>query len=463
MAFKIDRNTFIYLIAAMVILIAVMGGAAVFIHINGGVGDIFKNPLDPIDPIYPVDPKETEENGPWGQKNYLWEYEGVSHEISVFIPKDVYQRYRHGISGTYYPDNITDYIVTDDEGDVLRTVAGQFKTKIQGMNYLNDEDKVGFVLSFVKALSYKTDRESSHSDSYPRTPAVMLADGVGDSGDHAVLAAAILQELGYSVSLIRYPPMVDRLTVIPEAVTLGLIFSDAGSGPVYGVSLSDETFYISPFWTVDTEEKGTSVSAYGGITPEIYLGDTFWTGKAYAPADSLTLGIKDVLFIKDSNDLSYTPHDWQQNVTDYYSDEWYPSGVSWSLSDEWRLHELFFEVDDIPSSLYTPWGSAEYNATVPWRIVYKITDYDGDSVSGMTPYSDLKIALYEIDSVSGAAKLLDVFGWQGHYFATEEQVKGPFSPGRYAIGVFVRNAGAEISIEFHGKSDGVAESYEGGI
>ena len=339
------------------------------------------------------------------------------------------------------------------------------KTIIRQQGYTSDADIVGFVLAFSQSISYQTDKETGHSSAYPRTPAVTLAEQTGDSGDHAILAAVILEELGYACALVYYPSTYDRLSIIPDATALGLISSDNSYRPVYITALDNttKTLPVAPFWTVDTNLKGVPVAAYNGITPQILKGTQFLTGKHYTLSNGKdpAFNITDTFLVKESNDLTFSPRDWQQNVSEYYADSWYPTGISWSLHDDWQLYQQFVTFEDVPATLYTPWGTAIHHPTVPWRIVYEITSMDSDSVKDMTPYSDVRIAVYSLDEAAGTAELIKISGWQALYGADKYRTVGPFSPGSYAIAVFVRNAGVDISLEYHGKTD--ISPYTGGI
>ncbi|MDE2443888.1 MAG: hypothetical protein O0X49_05845 [Methanocorpusculum sp.] len=460
MAFKLDKNTFKWIMIAMVAVIVVMVGLLVF-HAAGGFSFLQPEPT----PTPPPGGTTEEETGPWGDKSYTWEYNGVSHTLNLYISKEIYQRYQHGISGTLLPENLTDYIITAGDGGVVADTAGQIKRIITQQGYTDDADIAGLALAFSQSIPYQTDAETGHSSAYPRTPAVLLAEQIGDSTDHAVLAAAILKELGYGCALLYYPPTYDRLTIIPDATALGLISDDDSDRPVYTAALANTstTLPVAPFWVVDTNTKGVPVAAYNGITPEIFTEESFWTGKHYTPTDGKypALSLTDTLLLKESNNLTFSPRDWQQEVADYYADSWYPSGIGWSMQDKWQLYQQFVTFEDVPATLYTPWGTAVHNATVPWRIVYQITGMDDDAQKDMTPYSDVRIALYSYNEQTGTADLIKVFGWQGLYGADKYQTVGPFSPGSYAIAVFVRNAGVDITLQYHGK-DGTS-AYTGGI
>ena len=460
MALKLDKKLFTWILIAMILLIAVMGGLIAFKFFGGPA-------VFPQDVVPTPSPGDTagEETGPWGDKSFTWEYDGVTHSLNVYIAKEVYRNYQYGISGTVCPENLTDYIVTAGDGGVIADAAAQIEAIVRTRGYIGDADIIGLVLAFSQAVPYRTDTETGHSSAYPRTPAVLLADQAGDSADHAILAAALLEQLGYGCALIHYPATVDRLSIIPDATALGLISDDDSSRPVYTVFPAGTTaaFSVAPFWAVDTGLKGIPVAAYNGISPQIFPGDSFRTGKHYTPTDGKfpALNLTDTLLLKESGNLTFSPRDWQQEVADYYADSWYPCGISWSLDDDWQIYQQFVTFEDVPATLYTPWGTAVHNATVPWRLVYQITEMDDDSVRDMTPYSDVRIAVYACDEKTGSAELLKVFGWQGLYGADKYRTVGPFSPGNYVIAVFVRNAGVDITLQYHGKE--AAPDYTGGI
>ncbi len=69
----------------------------------------------------------------------------------------------------------------------------------------SDSEKINFVASFVQSIEYKNDDPNNESYEYPRFPVETLHDKQGDCEDKAILTAALLQSLGYNVSLLRLP------------------------------------------------------------------------------------------------------------------------------------------------------------------------------------------------------------------------------------------------------------------
>ena len=68
-----------------------------------------------------------------------------------------------------------------------------------------DAEKINFVASFVQSIEYKNDDPDNETYEYPRYPLETLHDKQGDCEDKAILTAALLESLGYNVSLLRLP------------------------------------------------------------------------------------------------------------------------------------------------------------------------------------------------------------------------------------------------------------------
>ena len=66
-------------------------------------------------------------------------------------------------------------------------------------------DVINFAASFIQSLTYAEDDENDPTCEYPRYPIEMLKDSQGDCEDKAMLTAALLDSIGYNVSLIRLP------------------------------------------------------------------------------------------------------------------------------------------------------------------------------------------------------------------------------------------------------------------
>ena len=64
---------------------------------------------------------------------------------------------------------------------------------------------INFIASFVQDIEYQKDDLENGTYEYPRYPLETLKEKHGDCEDKAILTAALLESLGYNVSLIRLP------------------------------------------------------------------------------------------------------------------------------------------------------------------------------------------------------------------------------------------------------------------
>ncbi|WP_421910035.1 hypothetical protein [Methanolacinia petrolearia] len=79
----------------------------------------------------------------------------------------------------------------------------------------------------------------------------------------------------------------------------------------------------------------------------------------------------------------------------------------------------------------------------------------------MTPYSDVLLVLYEKEQDIGKLTLVDKTGWQTLYDSDLYRIAGPYPPGKYVLGIFVKNAGVDVSLEYSGKV--TTTNYQGPI
>lgn len=565
---NLDESFFNAVIIALFIGIVVIGVLAglkitgIFDPLAGpgtGIGD-------GTDPLPGMDPQPT---GPVaGQMNYSWNYHGWDMTLDLYIENSTYQAFTHrphpSISSTNPEDlmGTARYVVTDGDDGVIDTIADLFLDKSRERGW-GDYETISNVLAFVENLTYSTDKKGL------RYPVETLVEGEGDSTDHAVLAAAVLHEMGYAVSLLSYPPTYDRRTLIPGATALGIVCDDSVPGRRYGVdatapvgtfvyhptngrvtvdplpaacpreggwyagdavwcagenftgSLGQARYYpanktfvtaqipdaaaefreksgeeityviedavwtvpltVCAAWTVETEEVGTPRGAYDGMVPVFIGGDDLWYGQVLTRdagiTDDLTAakrmplgedppfttdeGLTDLLRIPTPDRAGAAPADgWPERAEDYYSSRWVPSGVAWTHDGDWTLFDHALTVGE-DGDLYDPWGRAHLTSPAAWRISYEIIEKDEEAQKKMTPYSDVRFAVYRIDEEDGTAELERTFGWQSRWGGENENQEAVFGPGTYEIAVFVRNCNVEVEIEYHQKAE--REPYGGWI
>lgn len=109
-----------------------------------------------------------------------------------------------------------------------------------------DVEKINFVASFVQSIEYKNDDPENESYEYPRYPLETLHDKQGDCEDKAILSAALLENLGYNVSLLR----------LPQHMAVGVHLNE--TIPLY-------SYYIDKYYFLETT---TLHMTLGKVPPE---------------------------------------------------------------------------------------------------------------------------------------------------------------------------------------------------
>lgn len=450
--------------------------------------------------LAPEDPEGTavEEEGPWGDKIYSWSYNGNKYQTELFISKYAYKNADNPVGGY----DLAGYIVDDREGTV-QELASNLK-RLASQHKLSDREVVDFVAAFTTAITYSPDKTSGHAANYPRTPTVTLAEKTGDSKDLSILAAAILDKMGHSVAVLNYPDNNFGGTYIPGAAAIAVRGDSTENGPVYNTTAGGKTVNLEVVWIADTAKLGFPSYAYFVEEPEIILAPNFARGKTYEEKADASLPTAELFHIPE---ITYTPdvswNTWKKEMSEFFAGKWYETKVSWKSSASWKFYEHTFTVQPTPAKLAKPSDDGILPGSL-WRLSYTVTptvdglvgketlsqgeeEEEGESggnsivddllgavdkltgkgagetvtvdVTGLTPYSAVEIAVYDMSS--GEPVLLDTFGWQGTNAADSIQTSPVYPPGKYAIGLYVRNAEIEIKVQC---SDDLNEvTYKGGI
>ncbi|WNY24931.1 hypothetical protein [Methanolapillus millepedarum] len=134
-------------------------------------------------------------------KTYKWKYDGSEWTYTISIPDDAYSYY------TNKPHNRGDYnqyALSDYDRKILGQLVESFREQGTQNNYTDDEVVLN-IISFIQAMPYTSDSVTTGYDEYPRYPLETLVDGGGDCEDSAILAAALLSEMGYGTVLLAFP------------------------------------------------------------------------------------------------------------------------------------------------------------------------------------------------------------------------------------------------------------------
>ena len=466
---KLNKNTFTIILGVMVALIVIMVGFLI-VHfaapgLIAGIGGIFGGD----EPVI-----EEEEEGPWGDKVYSWTYNGEKFQTELYISKEAYKNSNNPLGGY----DLAGYIIDDQDGTVS-LLASNLKRLAAQKGY-SDRETVDLAVSFVQGLTYSPDKTSGHNTAYPRTPTVTLAEQTGDSKDLSILAAAVIDKMGYPAAVLSYPANNFGGTYVPSAAALAVPGDSNKNGPVYNITRGDTVKTLEVIWIADTAKLGFPDVAYFIDEPEIITAKNFWTGKSFEDAAGPSLPTAEVFGIPD---LEYIPdvswNTWKKEMSEFYSAKWYDTKISWKSSASWKFLEHTLNVRP------TPTAKESEDGTLPgslWRLSYtvkptveglsgveSIMTGEFDSMgneetveidfTGLTPYSAVEIAIYDMSS--GEPVLLDTFGWQGENLANSPQTSPVYPPGKYAVGLYVRNADVEITVQC---SDNLNEvTYNGGI
>ncbi|MDR0767178.1 MAG: hypothetical protein LBE57_01830, partial [Methanosarcinales archaeon] len=161
----------------------------------------------------------------------------------MFIPKELYEYYK----SKPRLENIGNYALSDLDRLLLRQMIESFKEHGRKNGYTDDEIVMN-VITFVQSLPYTFDIDTTGYDDYPRFPLETLVDGGGDCEDSAVLAAALLFEMGCDVILIE----------LPNHMAMGIKINDEIQGTFWEYN-EERYYYIEttyPDWNIGEVPPG---------------------------------------------------------------------------------------------------------------------------------------------------------------------------------------------------------------
>jgi hypothetical protein len=180
------------------------------------------------------------QNAPLDSWVYQWQYLGSQ---TLKIPKaDWFYDYYKSMKRF----DILDYAayVFDRIDDLyIEFLADQLLSR---KSLKTNAEKINFIASFVQSIEYMKDDPENETYEYPRYPLETLKEKRGDCEDKAILTAALLEALGYNVSLIR----------LPQHMAVGVHLNETIPGYSY---------YIDQYYFLETT---TLFMPLGKIPPE---------------------------------------------------------------------------------------------------------------------------------------------------------------------------------------------------
>ena len=136
------------------------------------------------------------------EREYIWDYGGLSWTLSLSIPDSLYRYY--GDKERIETEDYSVYVTHPDDDDYLGTIVREFNDIALEEGY-TEEEKINLIITFVQSLPYTSDSVTTAFDEYPRYPIETLVEYGGDCEDTSILTAAFLDALYYDVVLVNPP------------------------------------------------------------------------------------------------------------------------------------------------------------------------------------------------------------------------------------------------------------------
>ncbi|WNY24932.1 hypothetical protein [Methanolapillus millepedarum] len=133
-------------------------------------------------------------------RTYTWKYDNQSWSYTISVPIEMYNDFRNK---SHTRGDYSQYAVSPDDRAVLEQMVNSFKQQGALYNYTDDQ-VVENMIAFIQAMPYSSDSVTTGFDEYPRYPIETLVDGGGDCEDSSILAAALLNEMGYDAALLGF-------------------------------------------------------------------------------------------------------------------------------------------------------------------------------------------------------------------------------------------------------------------
>ncbi len=151
------------------------------------------------------------------QRNFTWLYKDVEWHYNAKVSENIYSFYKD--KSHNWTTNYANYALSDQDRPFLQDMANQFK-QVGVNNGFSQYDDAMIVAIFVQNLPYLDDLASTGQAEYPRYPLETIVDNGGDCEDKAILASALLHEMGYNVVLLKFPDHMAVGVELPDGVSL---------------------------------------------------------------------------------------------------------------------------------------------------------------------------------------------------------------------------------------------------
>lgn len=158
-----------------------------------------------IKPVVSPTPKAvsaTPSGSDYYERTYKWSYKNYHYTWELSIPEvayDYYQNKPHNRESDYAM-----YAMSSYDRQYLQSLVTELEAVTEEKGY-TEQDAALMTIAFVQSMEYTSDSVTTGYDEYPRYPIETMVDNGGDCEDTAILTAALLNEMGYGVVLLRLP------------------------------------------------------------------------------------------------------------------------------------------------------------------------------------------------------------------------------------------------------------------
>jgi hypothetical protein len=164
-----------------------------------------------------------------------WTYKGESFLRSFKIPNATYNSFKSkqvkSPEGSETGDIISQYVVTNGDGGLVSGLAGYILAQ-SVENGWGDYDTIMNTIACVEQFGPADFRNSVNDGSY-RYPLETVWGGAGDREDVSILAASVLDAMGYPVAFMIFPEQYDRGNLIREYPAIGIRCEEGTEGQTY--------------------------------------------------------------------------------------------------------------------------------------------------------------------------------------------------------------------------------------
>lgn len=198
--------------------------------------------------------EETPATGEVIIRDYDWTYDRQPWALDLQIPKELYLYY-WSMARAQTPD-YSIYVTNPKDDEFIQGLADRLSREALERGF-DAVQEVGFAASFVQSLRYLEEDEE-----YPRYPVETLVDGGGDCEDTSILAAALLEAMGYDVVLLNFSPTT------PDGaghMAVGVALPQIVGGCSYNFK-GDDYYYLE---TTTLSEVGDAPAEYRPLEPVI--------------------------------------------------------------------------------------------------------------------------------------------------------------------------------------------------